>query len=82
MRVFNNGGGCTPWENLEDHSQVVRFVSNLMADSWVGTSLTVAARLPNLTIAQRLGCLTPAGLHDMRRGQSPTLTTGPDAGDP
>jgi hypothetical protein len=37
--------------------------------------------LRNLTIAERLGCLTPAGLHDMRRGQSPTITLGPYAGD-
>ena len=29
----------------------------------------------------RLGCLTPAGLHDMRRDQSPTITRGPYAGD-
>ncbi len=43
--------------------------------------LTVEAMLRNLTIAQRLGCLTPAGLHDMRRGQSPTITLGPYAGD-
>jgi hypothetical protein len=31
--------------------------------------------------SSRLGCLTPAGLHDMRRGQSPTITLGPYAGD-
>jgi len=43
--------------------------------------LTAEAILRNLTIAGRLGCLTPAGLHDMRRGQSPTITLGPYAGD-
>ena len=43
--------------------------------------LTVAAMLRNLSIAERLGCLTPEGLHDMRRGQSPTITRGPYAGD-
>lgn len=43
--------------------------------------LTVTAMLRNLTIAERLGCLTPEGLHDMRRGQSPTITRGPYAGD-
>ncbi len=43
--------------------------------------LTAEAMLRNLTIAQRLGCLTPAGLHDMRRGQAPTITFGPYAGD-
>jgi len=43
--------------------------------------LTLDAMLRNLTIAQRLGCLELAGLHDMRRGQSPTITLGPYAGD-
>ena len=43
--------------------------------------LTIAAMLRNLTIAERLGCRTPAGLHDMRRGQAPTITLGPYAGD-
>jgi hypothetical protein len=43
--------------------------------------LTAEAMLRNLTIAHRLGCLGPAGLHDMRRGQSPTITLGPYAGD-
>jgi hypothetical protein len=43
--------------------------------------LTAEAMLRNLTIAERLGCLTPAGLHDMRRGQSPTITLGPYTGD-
>jgi hypothetical protein len=44
-------------------------------------TLTVEAMLRNLTIAERLGCLNPAGLHDMRRGQSPTIKLGPYAGD-
>jgi hypothetical protein len=43
--------------------------------------LTAEAMLRNLTIAERLGCLTPPGLHDMRRGQSPTITLGPYTGD-
>ena len=43
--------------------------------------ITTEAMLRNLTIATRLGCLTPAGLHDMRRGQSPTITIGPYQGD-
>ena len=42
--------------------------------------LVAEAMLRNLTIAERLGCLTPEGLHDMRRGQSPTITRGPYAG--
>lgn len=32
-------------------------------------------------VAERVGCLTPAGLLDMRRGQSPTITLGPYTGD-
>lgn len=44
-------------------------------------TLTSDAMLRNLIIAERLGCLTPIGLHDMRRGQSPTITLGPYAGD-
>lgn len=32
-------------------------------------------------IAQRLGGLTAEGLAEMRRGQSPTITLGPYAGD-
>lgn len=43
--------------------------------------LTVEAMLRNLTIAQRLGCLGPEGLAEMRRGRSPTITLGPYAGD-
>lgn len=35
----------------------------------------------NLTIAERHDCLTPAGLHDMRRGQAATITRGPYTGD-
>lgn len=37
--------------------------------------------LRNLRMAGQLGCLTPEGLQDMRRGQSPTITLGPYAGD-
>ena len=43
--------------------------------------LTLDAMLRNLTIAQRLGCLGAAGLAEMRRGRSPTITLGPYAGD-
>jgi hypothetical protein len=44
-------------------------------------ALTVETMLRNLTIAERLGCLGPAGLADMRRGHSPTITLGPYTGD-
>lgn len=43
--------------------------------------LTKAALLRNLDIASKLGCLDEAGLADMRRGQSPTIKTGPYTGD-
>ena len=51
---------------------------------WKGTpkgELTKAAMIRNVTIAERLGCLDPAGLADMKRGQSPTIQRGPYAGD-
>lgn len=43
--------------------------------------LAADARLRNLTIAERLGCLDKAGLRDMRRGQSPTIRRGPYKGE-
>jgi hypothetical protein len=43
--------------------------------------LTVNAMLRNLRIADQLGCLTPEGLAEMRRGRSPTVRRGPYAGD-
>ena len=43
--------------------------------------LTIAAMMRNLDIAEKLGCTGTAGLADMRRGQSPTITLGPYAGD-
>lgn len=46
----------------------------------IAASLTREALLRNLTIAERLGCLTPQGLEEMRRGRSPTIRAGPCAG--
>lgn len=43
--------------------------------------LTVDAMVRNLRIAGQLGCLSPEGLAEMRRGRSPTVTRGPYAGD-
>lgn len=37
--------------------------------------------LRNLDITGKLGCLDAAGLADMRRGQSPTIQSGPYKGD-
>jgi hypothetical protein len=45
------------------------------------TSLTAAAMVRNLKIAEELGCLDADGLRDMQRGQAPTVRKGPYAGD-
>jgi hypothetical protein len=44
--------------------------------------LVQAALLRNLDIAEKLGCLTPDNLEKLRRGNSPTITRGPYAGEP
>jgi len=64
-----------------DPTQVTAQAVALTGMTGDAAQLTLAAMLRNLTIAERLGCLTPAGLHDMRRGQAPTITLGPYAGD-
>ena len=64
-----------------DPAQVVSQAMALTGMTGDAARLTTEAMLRNLTIAERLGCLTPAGLHDMRRGQSPTITVGTYAGD-
>ena len=40
---------------------------------------TASALLRNLTILERLGCLTEEGLAKLRRGNAPTITKGPYA---
>lgn len=42
--------------------------------------LTAAAMARNLDIAEKLGCLDAPGLQEMRQGKSPTVKTGPYAG--
>jgi hypothetical protein len=42
---------------------------------------TASALLRNLTILERLGCLDDAGLDKLRRGNAPTITKGPYAGE-
>jgi len=64
-----------------DPAQVAAQAVALTGMTGAAAQLTLAAMLRNLTIAERLGCRTPAGLHDMRRGQAPTITLGPYAGD-
>ncbi len=49
---------------------------------WSGTEkgrLTAEALVRNLTIAERLGAVTPADIEAMKRGRSPTVRTGPYA---
>jgi hypothetical protein len=65
----------------QDAAQVAVDAVALTGMTGEAARLTAEAMLRNLTIAERLGCLTPAGLHDMRRGQSPTITLGPYTGD-
>ncbi len=43
--------------------------------------LTKNSMLRNLDIAQKLGCLEPAGLEEMKRGKAPTVQKGPYKGD-
>ncbi len=43
--------------------------------------LAKEALLRNLTILERLGCLTPDNLAKLRRGRAPTITRGPYAGE-
>jgi hypothetical protein len=44
-------------------------------------SLTKAALLRNLDIAEKLGCLDAEGLAEMRKGKAPTVRRGPYKGD-
>lgn len=51
---------------------------------WNGTEkgqLTADAILHNLDIAEKLGSTTPEDVTEMRKGRSPTVRTGPNAGD-
>jgi len=54
------------------------------AVGWGGTAkgeLTAEAMVRNRTIAEQFGCLDEAGMADLRRGNAPTIRTGPYAGD-
>ena len=51
---------------------------------WSGTvkgNLTADALVRNLTIAERLGAVTPADIEAMKRGRAPTVRVGPYTGD-
>jgi len=62
-------------------SNVVSRAATLAGMKGEAAKLTAEVMLRNLTIAERLGCLDDAGLHEMRRGQSPTIRRGPYKGD-
>jgi hypothetical protein len=64
-----------------DPAQVAAHAVALTGMKGEAARLTTEAMLRNLTIAGRLGCLSPIGLAEMHRGRSPTITFGPYAGD-
>ena len=56
----------------------------MSAVGWGGTAkgdLTADAMTRNRVIAERLGCLDEVGMSDLRRGNAPTIRSGPYVGD-
>jgi hypothetical protein len=56
----------------------------MVAVGWGGTmkgELTAAAMVRNRIIAERLGCLDPENMEQLRRGKSPVVRSGPYAGE-
>ena len=69
---------------LDGHDPAVEMREVMDAVGWGGTpqgELTAEAMVRNRVIAERLGCLDEAGMADLRRGNAPTIRTGPYAGD-
>lgn len=69
---------------LDGRDPAVEMREVMAAVGWGGTAkgeLTAEAMVRNRVIAERLGCLDEAGLADLRRGNAPTIRTGPYAGD-
>ena len=69
---------------LDGRDPAVEMREVMVAVGWGGTAkgeLTAEAMVRNRVIAERLGCLDEAGLADLRRGNAPTIRTGPYAGD-
>jgi hypothetical protein len=69
---------------LDGRDPVVEMREVMAAVGWGGTAkgeLTAESMVRNRVIAERLGCLDEAGMADLRRGNAPTIRTGPYAGD-
>lgn len=64
-----------------DPVEVATKAVTLMGLDGEGADLTVQAMLRNRNIAERLGCLTNAGLREMHQGRAPTVMNGPYKGD-
>ena len=78
---------CVYWLTMARRAQenVTNTLDHAIAS--VGYTNTNAARLTrdallrNLDIAEKLGCLDPDGLSEMRRGRAATIRRGPYSGD-
>jgi hypothetical protein len=64
-----------------DPSEVVSKAVEIVGMRGQLADLTAAAMLRNLTIAERLGCLTAAGIKAMSEGRAPIVMKGPYKGD-
>lgn len=77
---------CVYWVESARRAQVdvTNLLNTVLADVGMkpmAAALTRDAILRNRDIADQLGCLDAAGMTDMSRGKSPTIRTGPYAGD-
>ena len=73
------------WVAKQDGGDPARVATDAVARiGWAGTEkgkLTADALVRNLTIAERLGAVTPADIDEMKHGRAPTVRNGPYAGD-
>lgn len=65
-----------------DAGTAIDFAQTLNGVAGEPAELRRETLLRNLTIAERLGLLTPDNLDRLRRGNAPTVTLGPYAGEP
>jgi hypothetical protein len=68
-------------DGLKAEDVVERSMSSALIRKKEKRELTSATMLRNLVIARQLGCLNAEGLEEMRRGQAPTVKSGPYRGD-